>query len=80
MALHDELLTTMVVYIGRLATAGQFPLLREIGLSPQQIEKVKALSLAEMNELSSLGSRFMDIKGKPSTDPPAAPLSAQSFF
>ena len=62
MALHDELLTTMVVYIGRLATAGQFPLLREIGLSPQQIEKVKALSLAEMNELSSLGSRFMDIK------------------
>jgi hypothetical protein len=62
MALHDELLTTMVVYIGRLATAGQFHLLREIGLSSQQIEKVKALSLAEMNELSSLGSRFMDIK------------------
>jgi hypothetical protein len=62
MALHDELLTTLVVYVGRLAAAGQFPLLREIGLSPQQIEKVKTLSLAEMNELSSLGARFMDIK------------------
>lgn len=62
MALHDELLTTLVVYIGRLTAAGQFPLLREIGLSPQQIEKVKTLSLAEMNELSNLGARFMDIK------------------
>lgn len=62
MALHNELLTTLVVYIGRLAAAGQCQLLREIGLSRQQIEKVKTLSLAEMNELSSLGARFMDIK------------------
>ncbi len=62
MALHDELLTTMVVYLGRLAAAGQFQLLREIGLSPQQVEKVKTLSLAEMNELSGLGARFMGVK------------------
>jgi len=60
--LHNELLTTMVVYIGRLAAAGQWSLLREMGLSLPQIEKVKSLSLAEMNELSTLGAHFMDIK------------------
>ena len=62
MQLHDELLTTLVMYIGRLAAAGQLPLLRRIGMSPQQIERVRRLSLAEMNELSTLGSHFMDIR------------------
>ena len=62
MQLHNELLTTMVMYIGRLAAAGQLPLLRQIGLSPPQIERIGRLSLAEMNELSTFGSHFMDIK------------------
>lgn len=62
MRLHDELLTTLVMYLGRLAAAGQLPLLRQIGMSPQQVERVRRLSLAEMNELSTLGGRFMDIK------------------
>lgn len=60
--LHNELLTTMVMYIGRLAAAGQLPLLRQIGMSPPQVERIKRLSLAEMNELSTLGSHFMDIR------------------
>ena len=59
---HNELLTTLVMYIGRLAAAGQLPLLRQIGMSPPQVERIRRLSLAEMNELSALGSQFMDIR------------------
>ena len=62
MALPEELLATVVVCLGRLAAAGQLSLLRKMGLSADQIERVKSLSLAEMNELSSLGSDFMDIR------------------
>ena len=62
MPLHNELLTTMVMYIGRLAAAGQLPLLRQIGVSPPQVERIRRLSLAEMNELSTLGAHFMDIR------------------
>jgi len=62
MALPEELLATLVVCLARLSAAGQLGLLCKMGLSADQVERVKALSLAEMNELSSLGPDFMDIR------------------
>jgi len=46
MALHEELLATLVVCLARLAAAGQSGMLRKMGLSAGQVERVKALSLA----------------------------------
>lgn len=62
MALPEELLTTLVVCLGRLAASRQFGLLRGMGLTPVQIEQVRSLSLAEMNELSGLGVEFMHLR------------------